>query len=238
MIEVLRFFQQYEHLIYFILGSGVVFYGWRFWKAWQEVRGAIYGLEQVSAQRKLNRAAIALFILLVMGFVVFSLVTFIGPVIGPGVFIDLGPQELLPDPALEESLPSAEEDEQSALIDELLATATPLPTVVVSLEGCVDGQVDIISPVPGEAVSGTITVTGSANVADFGFYKFEIARAQEELWLTIRAGRNVVQEGELVTDWDTSFFDPGDYVLQLVVSKNDGELLPPCRVPILIGRAP
>ena len=44
-------------------------------------------------------------------------------------------------------------------------------------------------------------------------------------------GRQVVVDGNLVENFDTSLFAPGEYVLQLVVTKNDGEALPACRVP-------
>ena len=60
MVEALRFFQEYETVIYFILGAGVIIYGWRFWSAWQEMRGSIYELEQINAQRRLNQSAITI----------------------------------------------------------------------------------------------------------------------------------------------------------------------------------
>jgi hypothetical protein len=95
--------------------------------------------------------------------------------------------------------------------------------------------VEITSPLPGDAISGVVSVTGTADVENFGFYKFEVARADEELWLTIQAGRQVVVDGNLVENFDTSLFPPGQYVLQLVVTQNTGEALPACRVPVLIG---
>ena len=231
MGEVLRFFQTYEYVIYFVLGIGVLIYGWRFWTAWQEVRGSIFGLEQISGQRKLNRAAISIFVLMVVGFVVFSLVTFVVPVVDPSLVLE--DLSVIATTAVEEVL-STQETVVAAAADEF-ATATPLPTVSLSTEGCIPGSVEITSPQPGEAISDAITVTGTANVENFGFYKFEIAHANEELWLTIQAGRQVVVDGNLVENFDTSLFAPGEYVLQLVVTKNDGEALPACRVPVLIG---
>lgn len=232
MVEVLRFFETYEHAMYFILGLGGLVYGARFWLAWQEARGAVFGLEQISAQRKLNREAIAIFFIAVMGFVVFALVTFVAPVVAPEVVLPLPSTDLTEDRNGEGD--TSQENNPS----DVLATATALPTVEIITEGCVPGSVEITAPEPGEAVSGVVTVTGTADIPNFGFYKFEVARSQEELWLTVLAGRTVVVDGELVSNWDTSLIAPGEYVVQLVVTDNNGEAQPPCRVPVRIGAAP
>ncbi|MFC1936118.1 hypothetical protein ACFLYP_00470 [Chloroflexota bacterium] len=231
MSEALRFFETYEQVIYFVLGLGGVIYAARFLSAWQESRGAIYGLEQVSAQRKLNQAAISIFFLLVVGFVVFALVNFLAPAVAPEVVLPL------PSGNIAEARTPTAEGEQAANPD-VLATATPLPTVEIITSGCIPGEVEITSPVPGEAISGVVTVLGSADVPNFGFYKFEAARADQGLWWPIIAGRTVVKDGELVASWDTALFIPGEYVLQLVVTDNDGDALEPCRVPVLIGAPP
>jgi hypothetical protein len=76
---------------------------------------------------------------------------------------------------------------------------------------------------------------GIVNVQDFGFFMFEIARAEEELWLPIQARRTLVPEEDILLEWDTSLFPPGSYVIQLVVTKTDGSEYPPCRIPIRIG---
>jgi hypothetical protein len=75
------------------------------------------------------------------------------------------------------------------------------------------------------------------DVENFGFYKLEIARVQDGLWLPIQANRVLVPEDATLVEWDSSLFPPGDYVLQLVVTTNDGDEYPPCRIPIRIGEA-
>jgi hypothetical protein len=64
MADAIGFFQQYESAIYFVLAVGIVVFGWRFYKAWQEMRGSVFGLEQVGAQRRLNRNAVAIFVII------------------------------------------------------------------------------------------------------------------------------------------------------------------------------
>ncbi|MBN2500402.1 MAG: hypothetical protein JXB38_06500 [Anaerolineales bacterium] len=232
MSEALRFFKQYEFVVYTILGFGGAVYFFKFVRAWQEVRDARFGLERESGQRRLNQAAIALFLLILLGVMVFSLVTFVEPLLPVADIMSTPTIDLLATPG-EEGTPDP--DAEAELSVGGAATATPLPTVEVLEDGCVPGVLEITSPEPGETISGEIDVLGTVNIPDFGFYKFEIARAQESLWLTIRAQRSIVEDDVLVDNWDTSRWTPGEYVLQLVVTDNSGESLPACRIPVLIG---
>lgn len=226
MIEILRFFQRFEAVLYFVLGIGLIIYGWRFWLAWEESRKAIYGLERNAASQRLNSSALMMFALVMMGVLVFSLVTFIGPTLAPETVLPIAPTDA-----------PTEEGETSGG-DALLGTATPLPTVAVSPSGCVPEEIFISSPQAGETVSGEVAIAGTVQVANFGFYKIEYARAQEELWLPIQAGRVQRVDEDLVPAWDTRNIPPGDYVLQLVVTDNAGQPLPPCRIPIRISAGP
>jgi hypothetical protein len=64
---------------------------------------------------------------------------------------------------------------------------------------------------------------------------FEIARADEALWMPIQANRSLVPEEATLLEWDSSLFPPGTYVIQLVVTTTEGDEYPPCRIPIRIG---
>lgn len=218
MAEALRFFYQYEAVIYFVLGIGAFVYAVLFFQAWDAMRGSVYGLEQVSAQRRLNQSAAMLIIILAMSVVVFSLVTFICPVI-----CNQGNDS---DPGNENGTPVSVTN---------VPEVTVLPTVDTSEEGCIPGEIEITSPLRGETLVGEVAVLGTVAVNNFGFYKVEVARAEEDIWLTIQAGRQLVEEADLIPSWDTSLLPPGDYVLQLIVTYNDGDVLPPCRIPIRVG---
>ena len=91
MNDAIRFFQQYESVIYFFLAIGVVVYSVRFYSAWQELRGSVFGLEQVGAQRRLTRSALAIFVILLIGVGVFSLITFAPPFLDR--YLSLGRKE-------------------------------------------------------------------------------------------------------------------------------------------------
>ena len=43
----------------------------------------------------------------------------------------------------------------------------------------VPGQIEISMPKLGEEVSGIVPIVGTANIPNFGFYKFEIKRPSE-----------------------------------------------------------
>lgn len=227
MAEVLRFFVQYEAVLYFVLGLGGILYIYRFWLAWQEVSTATYSLEREASRERLNQAAIILFILLVSAVLVFIIVTFVSTA--------LPAQALLATPTLD--LSAASQAGSVPTQETVLATATPLATVGIDPAACVPDTIAISEPEAGATLSGAVEVRGTVDVPSFGFYKFEYARAAEELWLTIQAGRNIVRDDILVESWDTSRLPPGDYVLQLVVTNNEGQELPPCRIPVRIEMA-
>lgn len=227
MAEVLRFFVQYESALYFILGLGGILYLYRFWLAWQEVSSAVYELEREASRTRLNQAAGVLFFLLLVALVIFVMVTFVAAT--------LPAQELLATPTLDlsSSLPGTPSGQETVTV----LTATPLPTVSIDPTACVADSLNIAAPESGEVLRAAIEIRGTVDVPNLGFYKLEYARAEEELWLTIQAGRSIVRDDVLVEAWDTSRLPAGNYVLQLIVIDNAGEELDPCRVPIRIELA-
>ncbi|GAB4578331.1 MAG: hypothetical protein Fur0022_10660 [Anaerolineales bacterium] len=227
MDEALRFFRTYEGLIYVILGVGALLNLRLFMVAWNELRSTIYGLEREQAQARLNQAAGTLTLLIILAIAEFVVVSFVipfrpqaNPLLTPTI-------DLLATPTI--TLAPAENGE----MDED-ATPTPVPTPDLRQGVCLAGELEITSPQPGERVSGEISVVGSANVENFGFYKLEIAQIQSINWRTIQAGRTLVENGLLIETWDTATLQAGDYMLRLVVTLSDETLLPDCRVPITI----
>ena len=229
MSAALNFFEIYENAIYFILGLGGIIYGWRFWAAWQRLRIAVYGLEREIAQRDVNHAAVFLFVLFMLSVSVFSIVTFSAPFIPVETLIATPTIDLLSD-----SSGTGVEGAGTAQIQGDVPTVTPLPTVSVNPDDCVPGFIDMSPPAIGDTIRGTINVEGTVDVEDFGFFQIEYARIQDGLWLPISVNHNIVIDGLLVENWDTSSIPPGDYVLQLLVTDNSGLAYKPCRRPIRI----
>lgn len=226
MEEALRFFRAFEVWIYLLLGLGGLFYARKFILAWQELRGAAFGLERESAQTRLNQAASVLVLILTMTVVEFILVSFVAPTV-PGANPLLTPTlDLLATPTT--TLPAIE---TPAVVEAPAETPTaPLQPIA---SGCVDGAILITAPPNGAEVSGVVRVTGTADIPNFGFYKFEMKRPEDTVWLTIQAGNQPVQDGDL-GDWDTRRLSPGEYQLGLVVVDNQGRSSEPCIVQVRV----
>lgn len=207
-----------------MLGLGGIVYLYRFWLAWQEVSSAIYDLERQESRNRLNQTAIVLFIMLLFAIGIFVTTTLAN---------SLPLREVLATPTLDLSFASGSQGTPTAQA-EVLITATPLPTVSIDPSACIADRIEISEPQAGAILQGAVEVRGTVDVPGFGYYKLERSRADEELFLTIQAGRTVVRDGVLVESWDTTSLPPGSYVLQLVVTDSAGEELPPCRIPVQI----
>jgi hypothetical protein len=232
MEEALGFFRAFETWIYLLLGLWGLITIRKFLLAWQELRGATFGLERESAQARLNQSASILVLILTMIVTEFIVVSFIAPSMSFPIVLPTSTLDLLATP--ESTLPpDALQGEATLSAD---ATLQPEDLSAIS-SGCIAGQVQITIPQNGEELRGVIPVVGTANIPNFGFYKFEIKRPDETTWLTIQAGNAPVNEGKL-GDWDTSRLSPGDYQLALVVVDNQAKSSTPCVVQVRVSSPP
>lgn len=223
MGPVYRTLASYEPLIYIALAIGGLFAFRRMWRSWREWRDSVYGLEREFALRRLGQATAAAFFILALIFVEFFIATFIAP--------SLPATDILATPTLDLLLTppgtlSPAEATQAAL--------SPATEVVPSgMSGCVPDQIMINFPEPGTDVSGIVKITGTANVPNFGFYKYEVARRGTQDWATISANREPKQNAEL-GEWNTSSLTNGDYFLRLVITDNVGASLEPCVIAVRV----
>jgi hypothetical protein len=223
MAAVVEFFADYVILVYLLLFVGAMFAVRRFLRARREQTEAVFGLEVELARRHHAQAVSALIAIGLLALAEFILVVFLVPALPALLTMPTPTGDLA-------ALPT------STIPPEILATinaGTPAATATVETSGCIPGQVMITSPEAGEQVRGKITLQGSADIPDFGFYKYEFAPLGTELWTTIQADREPIQEGDL-GDWDNSLLTQGDYLLRLVVTNNEGEVMPPCVVPVRV----
>jgi hypothetical protein len=228
MEEALGFFRAFEMWIYVLLGLGGIITIRKFVLAWQELRGASFGLERESAQSRLNQSASILVMILTLAITEFILVSFIAPAVPGALGLPTPTLDLLATPSI--TLPA-----QTPLSGEAVTTVSPTTPQPPQGSSCVPGQINIVIPANGEEVQGVIPVVGSANIPNFGFYKFEIKRPDEAQWLTIQAGNVPVDNGKL-GDWDTSRLSPGEYQLSLVVVDNQAEASDPCIIQLRVAR--
>lgn len=229
MQVLLRFLKTYELGIYLLLGVAFLLYLRRMLLAWRVWQGALFGLEREEAERRLRGAFLGVVLSVGLMLTTFALVTFATPAQTGPLLLPTATLDLLATPA------TAAPDESTATPE---GTPTPLPTPVLDTGGCVPDQVFITTPKTGDTISGEVTIEGTASIPNFGFYKVEFAPANEALFLTIGVGRVPRMQQPLIEGWDTSGIPPGDYVIQLVVTDNQGQALPPCRVRVHIAAPP
>jgi hypothetical protein len=224
MGPVYRTLASYEPLIYIALAIGAMFAFRRMWRSWREWRDSVYGLEREFALRRLGQATAAAFLVLALIFIEFFVATFIAPSLPATDILATPTLDLLLTPA---GTLSPEQATQSAL--------SPVTQSVPSgMSGCIPDRIIITSPKPGAEVSGTVDITGTANVPNFAFYKYEVAPLGTQNWATISAER-VSKKNEKLGEWNTVPLTNGDYFLRLVITDNVGKSLEPCVIAIRVA---
>jgi hypothetical protein len=214
----------YEPLIYIALAIWGLFILRAMFRNWMEWRNSVYGLEREFALRRLVRStAIGL---LVLGFIFaeFFIATFIVPSL-PGL-------DSLSTPTLN-LLVTPSTTLSPELATQFALTPIAQASAPSGMSGCIPDEIMIDNPEPGERISGTVTLDGSASIPNFGFYKYEVSSMGSNLWATISAGDLPVKQGRL-GDWDTSTLANGDYFLQLVIIDGAGKTLEPCVIAVRI----
>ncbi|GMV34504.1 MAG: hypothetical protein DCC59_05160 [Chloroflexi bacterium] len=222
MVDLLGFLADYEVLIYLVLAIGGMFSFRWLYRSWREWRVAVYGLEREFSLRRLGRSGLISFLIALFFCFEFSVATFVVPGLPADFFLATPTLDFISSPTGTLS---------AALMTQFAnqPQSTPQP----GASGCVPGRVELTFPEPGAEIKGAIELTGTVNIPNFGFYKYEVAPAGSDAWATIAAGREAVTDSSLGR-WDTTALTPGDYQLRLVVIDNQGTSLPPCVVPVQV----
>ena len=223
MARIFQFLDENVILILIVLLIFLSFAFQKLRKASREQREAVFGLERELSNRH-RSSAIALMISL--GFLVlveFLLVYLIIPFVSENNKYSAPTQEVVSFPA-------------STIPPEIIGTIiarTPGSTGTSSGTTCIPGLIMITSPKPGDQIRGKISIIGTADIPNFGFYKYEFSPVVVESWTTIQAGREIITDAVL-GEWDTSEITPGDYLLRLVVLDNQSQIYPACVIPVRI----
>lgn len=221
MVDFLKFISTYEALIYIVLAIGALFsFRWLF-RSWKEWRVAVFSLEREFSSRRLGRSALVSILIVSFFCVEFFVVSFVVPGLPSDFFLATATLDLISTPT-------------GTLSPELLTQIAGQPQAAQpNAAGCTPGQIELTFPEAGDEIKGAIELTGTVNILNFGFYKYEVASNGSDSWATIAAGRVPVIQGSLGR-WDTTALTPGDYQLRLVVVDNQGTILPPCVVPVQV----
>ena len=242
MAELLRYLTKYEGWIYAFLGGVGIIYLWRGMSAFREWRAALFGLEKTLASRKLSTALGMIFLIGMLLGGEFMVVSFIAP--------SMPSLAALPTPTLDLlSQPTSTLNPTLAAAN--LGTGTPSATqeITSSPSNCLPGQLEFTYPKDGDRLKtsdGVITLLGVVTVpANFGYYKYEYTAVGKQDWLTIQAGDKMRceeqrcatatdQPGDVLGSWDISQLTPGDYLLRLVATDNNGTSIPACQIQIQV----
>ena len=220
---VYRSLDTYEPLIYISLAILGLFVFRRMWVAWLEWRDSVYTLEREFALWRLGRVTALGFLVLGLFFVEFYIATFIAPSLPASDLLTTPTLDLLASP-------------QSTLVpvDSTQAALPPLTQPVQNgMSGCVADQIMITSPKSGEEVRAVVDLIGTADVPNFGFYKYEIAPVGTQNWATVSAEREPKKDA-LLGKWNTLSLGNGDYFLRLVITDNVGNSLEPCVIAVRV----
>ncbi len=229
MEQALQFFRDYEIWIYVVLGVVVLWHVRKFALAWEELRGAFFGLEREAAQTRVNSAATMVVILILMAVAEFTVVTFVIPTVPGANPLPTMTLNLLATPTT--TLPASTQKPNET------PGVTATPGEMAAAEGCMAGQVNLTSPLNGDRINGSVSVKGTALATNFGFYTLQIARPGDTVWMPIQVGQQAVKNDTLGT-WETSTLTPGEYMLRLVVTDNVGTELSPCAVRVTVEAPP
>jgi hypothetical protein len=229
MEDVLRFLKTYEALIYLGLVGLALWEIRKFLMAWEETRGAAFGLERESAQGRLNKSAIILILYLALGMGEFFMVSFVAPTV-PGATPLLTPTiDLMATPTV--TLAAFETQEEAE-------EATPTPIGYPPEDsGCIPDQLMLTSPHHEQSIHGKVTLFGTVDMPNFSFYKYEVMRPLDPIWYTLQAARETKND-EALGDWDTQLLSPGEYLLRLVAVDNQGQMLGSCEIQVNITSNP
>ena len=222
MAEFYTFLASYEVLIYILLAMGALFAFRWLWRSWRESQTAVFTMEREFSSRRLGQSAAVSTLIVILFCFEFFIATFIIPGLPSEVFLTTPTLDLISTPT-------------GTLSPAMMTQFANLPpqTAVANVVGCTPNQIMLTSPAAGDQIKGTVELIGTVNIPNFGFYKYEVARSGTDTWATISADRNMVNNG-LLGRWNTTALTPGDYQLRLVVTDNQGKMLPACVVPVRV----
>lgn len=249
MEQVLGILSDYQWLVYIVLGLVLIFFLRRALLARRDGARSLFKLEQEQARTRYGRSVtVSAIILLLMA----------------GVFIISNP--MLPAPS-STPVPTATETSGPLVASTLTPTpppatitptftpTRPLPTrpakptatpgadateaPVVRPAACPNPNVRITSPGANQVVQGNVPVRGTANIANFQYYKVEVGpggNPKDNEWTVVGNLHESPVNGGVLESFNSSAYSAGTYSLRLVVVDQTGNYPEPCRVTITVQR--
>jgi hypothetical protein len=225
MEELIRFVVNYEMGIYIILGIVFVVNLQKLVRSLISKRKATFGLEKEVALKNIRSSITFLSLVSLFALSNFILVS-VASIQFPGIV-------QLATPTVVMLKPDGSGEGENAPSEAEIASASATQTVQ-AMTGCVPEVLEWKNPTDGEEVVGSIELTGTVNVPNMGFYKYEYRFQADTIWTPISAGNKPIIDGPLGGVWNTEAIIPGNYYLRLVVSDNANNLLEPCEIQVKV----
>lgn len=226
MEELIRFVVNYEMGIYLILGVVFLINLQKLIRAFISRRKANFGLEKEVAQKNIRTSATFLALVALFAISNFILVS-VASIQFPGI-------SQLPTATVDMLATEAPKDNEAMMESDMENEEASATQTMIALTGCIPEILEWKNPTDGAEIEGSIELTGTVNVPNMGFYKYEYRFQTDSIWTPISAGNVPVVDGPLGGVWNTEEIVPGNYFLRLVVSDNANNLLDPCEIQVKV----
>jgi hypothetical protein len=206
-------------------------------------RLSIFPLEKENAAKRLRRAMFGVGLVLSIAAGIFYISSYAEPTIAeldetptstPTSVLFATPthQPLAPTPMETPTITLTPTRRPRPTPQEVEPTDTPILEVVAP--DCFNPGVRIAFPGVNAVLKGIVEILGSANIENFGYYKFEFkSLTTADEWHHIYTGEQPVPDGVLGY-WNVDPLPAGEYLFQLVVVDATGNYPPPCQVRLSI----
>jgi len=227
MVVLLQLIRKYDLWLYGLCGLVCVFYLRHAWDARKSLAASFFSLEkEVATTRLLRSLTGALFCCLLMGTIYYVSRILAADLELPEV-LRAEPTPILiptPIPSPTPGSPTVAPTPTRPIVRRVEATSTPVATLTPQIvpPSCPDPSAQLTAPGVNQVIRGPVEVRGTAQIADFDYYKFEFRVAgSDSEWAFLQRHNDPVVEGTLGT-WDVSMLPDGEYEFRLVVVRRDG----------------
>jgi hypothetical protein len=250
MERLLELLAEYQWWVYGVLGLILLFYLRRAFLARRDGARSIFKLEQEQARTRYSRSAIISAVVLLFMVAVFVVSNPLQS--SPNLPLEPTPTEttgplvastLTPTPPPATITPTATATRERPT-PQTRPTLTPAVDATATLvigppPACPNSNVRITSPGVNQVVQGNVPIRGTANLANFQYYKIEVASGpnpKDHEWTVVGQLHQSPVVGGVLETFNSGAYPVGVYTLRLVVVDQTGNYPQPCQVTVTVQR--
>lgn len=245
MERVLRFIADYQWWMYGLLGLILLVFVGRAIRARREGARSIFKLEQEQAHLRYNRSVIVSAVVLIVMVGIFAvgnpLLPSPSPTADPTATVTTGPlpAATLTPTSLPPTITPTATPTRPRPTRPIPQTATPEVSATVAPAvrpaACPDPNVRITSPGMNQVIQGNFPVRGTADHANFQYYKIEVGSGTDPgQWGVVGQLHHTSVSGGVLETFNAGAYPSGVYTLRLVVVDQTGNFPEPCRVTVTV----